>query len=357
MIASSFLPSRFRGEQPASQAAAPSWLNKKITPFLQVLSRITSSHPIHTVVIVALLASSSYIGLLEDSLFDATRGVRRAEWSSLVERSRRLRTGPDTAWKWQTYDTEASIPRNVDHLALLTLVFPETMSTDTSRAPPVVTTVPIPENISITSLPSTSNSFTTYSQDSALAFSVPYSQAPDFLAIAQEIPNDISSQETRETEHGREKKMWIMKAVRVQTRSSLVRWAQNAWVEFLDLLKNAETLDIVIMILGYISMHLTFVSLSLSMRHMGSNFWLAASVLFSSVFAFLFGLFVTAKLGVPLTMVLLSEGLPFLVVTIGFEKNIVLTRAVLSHAIEHRRSSDKDAGKSSKKLEGSSSLI
>lgn len=337
MIAASLLPARFRGEQPASQAAAPSWFSKKVTPLLQVLSKLTSTHPIHTIVVVALLASSSYIGLLEDSLFDASISVRKAEWSSLVEGSRRLRVGEDTAWKWQNDDSEAPIPEGADHLALLTLVFPETMSSDASRVPPVVNAVPIPQNLSIKSLPSTSNSFSTYAQDSALAFSIPYSQAPEFLSVAQEIPNDESAQESRETEHGREQKMWIMKAARVQTRSSLIRWVHNAWVEFTDLLKNAETLDIVIMALGYISMHLTFVSLFLSMRRMGSNFWLATSVIFSSVFSFLFGLFVTTKLGVPISMVLLSEGLPFLVVTIGFEKNIVLTRAVLSHAIEHRR--------------------
>lgn len=346
MIASTLLPSRFRGEQPASQAAPPSWINKKVTPLLQVLSKLTSTHPIHTIVVVALLASTSYIGLLEDSLFDATRSVRKAEWSSLVDGSRRLRAGEDTAWKWQTDDSEAPVPKGADHLALITLVFPETTAADAPN-PPVVNAVPAPQNLSIRALPSTSNSFTTYAQDSALAFSMPYGQAPAFLTGAQEIPGDVASEETRDTEHGREKKMWIMKAAKAQTRSSIARWVRNAWVDFIDLLKNAETLDIVIMALGYISMHLTFVSLFLSMRRMGSNFWLATSVLFSSVFAFLFGLFVTTKLGVPISMVLLSEGLPFLVVTIGFEKNIVLTRAVLSHAIEHRRP-EKTSGRGSK---------
>ena len=84
-------------------------------------------------------------------------------------------------------------------------------------------------------------------------------------------------------------------------------------------------------------MHLTFVSLFFSMRRMGSNFWLAATVLFSSVFAFLFGLIVTTKLGVPINMVLLSEGLPFLVIIIGFEKPIILTKAVLSESLNLRR--------------------
>ena len=84
-------------------------------------------------------------------------------------------------------------------------------------------------------------------------------------------------------------------------------------------------------------MHLTFVSLFMSMRDMGSNFWLATSVLISSVFAFLFGIIVTTKFGVPINLVLLSEGLPFLVVTIGFEKPIILTKAVLSAATSPRR--------------------
>ena len=91
------------------------------------------------------------------------------------------------------------------------------------------------------------------------------------------------------------------------------------------------------MALGYLSMHLTFVSLFMSMRRLGSNFWLATSVLLSSVFAFLFGLHLTMRFGVPINMVLLSEGLPFLVVTIGFEKPIILTKSVLSASLDVRK--------------------
>ena len=70
---------------------------------------------------------------------------------------------------------------------------------------------------------------------------------------------------------------------------------------------------------------------------MGSNFWLATSVLISSVFAFLFGTIVTTKFGVPINLILLSEGLPFLVVTIGFEKPIIFTKAVLTASMSPRR--------------------
>lgn len=86
-------------------------------------------------------------------------------------------------------------------------------------------------------------------------------------------------------------------------------------------------------------MHLSFVSLFFSMRRLGSKFWLAATVLFSGIFAFLFGLLVTTKLGVPINVLLLSEGLPFLVVTIGFEKPIILTRAVLKASADGKRQS------------------
>lgn len=340
MIASSILPSRFRGEQPASKAEPPSWLNTKISPFLQVVSKLTSSHPIHTVVVVALLASSSYIGLLEESLFDATRTVRTADWASLAEGSRSLRAGPDSGWKWQTWDTEAEISSDVDHLALLTFVFPESLSDDAPRTAPPLKTIPVPQNLSIKHLPSTSNSLTTYSQETSVALGVPFDQARDFLAAAQEIPNEFAEEEAHETGNGEENKLWIMKAARVNPRSSIALWASNAWLDFIDLLKNAETLDIIIMVLGYLSMHLTFVSLFLSMRRLGSNFWLAASTLFSSAFAFMFALIVTTKLGVPVSWVLLSEGLPFLVITIGFEKNINLTRAVLTHSIEHKAAQD-----------------
>jgi hydroxymethylglutaryl-CoA reductase (NADPH) len=123
-----------------------------------------------------------------------------------------------------------------------------------------------------------------------------------------------------------------------------------------NVLQHAETLDIIIMVLGYISMHLTFVSLFLAMRRLGSNFWLATSVLFSSIFAFLFGLIMTTKLGVPINMVLLSEGLPFLVVTIGFEKSIILTKAVLTASLDSRRPSPRESVASGHAGNGSGSL-
>ncbi|KAK0767124.1 hypothetical protein N5P37_000857 [Trichoderma harzianum] len=334
MNPSTLLPRRFRGEPAPSQAAAPSRLNKRLTPLIQFLAKVACSHPIHTIGFIALLASSSYVGLLQETLMGGTASVSKAEWTSLAEGSRDLIAGPETGWKWQNVEQSTGSFDEADHLALLTLVFPEIVSTGAVVAAPHSHAVPTPSNLSITTLPATINSFAAYARDSVLAYSVPYEQAPEFIAAAQEIPLE-NAQET-ETQHGREKKMWIMKAAKVDAGNNLVLWVRDSWSKFLDLLKNAGGLDITIMFLGYLAMHITFVSLFLSMRRLGSNFWLGTTTLFSSTFAFLFGLAVTTSLGIPISVLLLSEGLPFLVVTIGFEKNIVLTKAVLSHAIEHR---------------------
>ncbi|KAI9778710.1 MAG: 3-hydroxy-3-methylglutaryl-coenzyme A (HMG-CoA) reductase isozyme [Geoglossum umbratile] len=345
MLGTPLLPAGFR-----AAANKPFWLSRQITSFLLSLSRRACTHPIHTIVFISLLASTTYIGLLEGSLFDRVGTLddasSRSEWSSLVEGSRKLWVGPQTGWKWQLDDAggPSEAAEDAKHLALLTFVFPGSSPTSSHTAPPA-RSVPLPPNSSAQHLPSTSGPFSSMSQDSTLAFSVPLEETSEFLSFVQEIPSEYKASEAslvHEPDDGgeTEQKKWIMKTAKGDGRGSRVtwnRWARNAWAEFVDLLKNAETLDIVIMILGYIAMHLTFVSLFLSMRRMGSNFWLATTVLFSSVFAFLFGLIVTTKLGVPVNMVLLSEGLPFLVVTIGFEKPIILTRAVLTASLSSRR--------------------
>ena len=352
MLGSSFLPLRFRGAATTEPAAPPIWLNRKVTPLIQALSRRACLHPIHTVVIVAFLASTTYIGLLESSLFGSIEAHAggKADWSSLIEGSRQLRVGSETKWKWQASDTATPIQPGTDHFALLTFVFPDSLARNSPQMAPLVEAIPLPQNLSVTALPITSNPLAPISQDSALAFEIPYDQAPEFLVQVQELPNvarlpaDESAHHGIETKATNEQKMWIMKAAKADvTKGSAKHWVVTAWTEVVDLLKHAETLDIIIMVLGYISMHLTFVSLFVSMRRMGSHFWLFATTLFNSVFAFLFGLIITTKMGVPVNMILLSEGLPFLVVTIGFEKTIVLTKAVLSASLDTRRPQPQDS--------------
>lgn len=115
-----------------------------------------------------------------------------------------------------------------------------------------------------------------------------------------------------------------------------VRWMGYAvWalvMRFWALLKRADSADIFVMLSAYLLMHATFVNLFISMRRFGSNFWLGASVLTSSICAFLCALTMAYLLGVTVDPICLSEALPFLVITVGFEKQFLLTKAVFSHS-------------------------
>lgn len=160
--------------------------------------------------------------------------------------------------------------------------------------------------------------------------------------------------------------------------------------------QRADSADIFIVLLGYIFMHVTFVNLFLKARKLGSNFWLgklfshsfwqsalikllsvpsrsdpynyviacahvprrlkcdtccamceldpltppyilprtiASTILISSIFAFIIGLPIANYLNVPVDIIGLSEALPFLVVTIGFDKPLRLARAVVEHPL------------------------
>lgn len=329
MLGASLIPARWRGFYSPQDPAKPGPYSKHVTPLLKSVTRRTCTHPIHSIVFCALIASTTYIGLLETGLFEPStkfNNNNQVDFSALSQGSRTLNVGPETAWEWQS--ESVSSDAQAEHLSLITLAFADSYA----EAPSVV----IPNDSSAELLPSSASRLS-LSQDSTLAFSLPSDETPSFLASIKEI----SAQETAEDDD--EQKRWIMRAARGSARRfSLREWVRNSWIAFTDLIRNAETLDIIIMALGYLSMHLTFASLFVSMRRMGSNAWLATSVLFSSAFALLFGLVVTMKLGVPVNVVLLSEGLPFLVVTVGFEKPIILTQAVLSAALNPPRRDNGD---------------
>lgn len=69
------------------------------------MSQRVCMHPIHTIVFVALLASTSYVGLLDGSLLEATGdskyGPGQVDVQSLLEGGRNLRLSDQTAWRWQ----------------------------------------------------------------------------------------------------------------------------------------------------------------------------------------------------------------------------------------------------------------
>ena len=112
------------------------------------------------------------------------------------------------------------------------------------------------------------------------------------------------------------------------------KWVLYAFValvmRFWALAVQADSADIFIVLLGYVLMHATFVRLVVNMRRMGSNFWLPGMTIISSVFAFLVALLAASLLGVTVDPICLSEALPFLVITVGFDKPFTLAQAVFT---------------------------
>lgn len=240
MLGASFLPARFRNDHTRGTNTNPGYLNRLITPVLQSVSRRAFHHPISTIVFVALLASTSYVGLLEGSLFDrnSSGAAVNTDLSSLVEQSRILRLGEDTAWRWQVESVIAN-DTNAQHLALLTLVFPGSLSNNFARTAPSVVNVPISEKITAFSLPSTPNPLSSISQESTLAFSVPFSEASEFLDVVKELPNEAAFPSSLPTDV-QGMTAWVMKAAKSNgnaSKNSVHRWGSNAWTNFVDLIK------------------------------------------------------------------------------------------------------------------------
>jgi hydroxymethylglutaryl-CoA reductase (NADPH) len=122
----------------------------------------------------------------------------------------------------------------------LTFVFPESTSFNAAQTAPLGQQVLLPGNSSAELLPSSSNSFSTIAHDTSLAFSIPYSEAPEFLAAMQEIPapEDATESHGSNDEGTLEQKKWIMKAVKSGNNGGgLRKWTKDSWTSFVDVLK------------------------------------------------------------------------------------------------------------------------
>lgn len=104
----SLIPRQFRGD--ADDAGEPGWLSRQVTGALQSVSLRACRHPIHTIVAIALLASTTYVGLLDGSLVESSNGAGagQVDVASIVGGGRNLHLGQDTQWRWQV-DNSAQV--------------------------------------------------------------------------------------------------------------------------------------------------------------------------------------------------------------------------------------------------------
>jgi hydroxymethylglutaryl-CoA reductase (NADPH) len=126
-MATSLITRKLRSAE-AKSDAEPGWLKRQVTGVLQSISSQACQHPIHTIVVIALLASTTYVGLLEGSLFDSVRNPRniagQVDVDTLLQGSRNLRLGESTSWKWQVEDASVNQDYTVYlHQLILTVIF------------------------------------------------------------------------------------------------------------------------------------------------------------------------------------------------------------------------------------------
>jgi len=179
-----FLPPALTTKKPP-----PKW--DPFTPAFSRLSRSATTHPVQTIVIVALLASTTYIQMLEHSLFDRTSplwghgGSKRAD---LLDGSVQVAVGEQTGWEWKENAADAVL--GAKHVALVSLSFPNSLAS--SPVLPVTSATELPSNDAATKI-----------------YSVPFEELNGFINMVKTVPT-INSDSADEGEQ----KEWVMQTGR-----------------------------------------------------------------------------------------------------------------------------------------------
>lgn len=90
----------------APERTRPGWFDRHFSPVLLSIAKKACTHPIHTIVTIAFLASYSYLGVLDKGFLESVdRAPGRVDLETLLAGSKTLRVGEDTAWKWEVQDS------------------------------------------------------------------------------------------------------------------------------------------------------------------------------------------------------------------------------------------------------------
>ncbi|KAJ1660784.1 3-hydroxy-3-methylglutaryl-coenzyme A (HMG-CoA) reductase isozyme [Dispira simplex] len=133
--------------------------------------------------------------------------------------------------------------------------------------------------------------------------------------------------------------------------NSTLAWAAQVFANVVNkvhaLIQGANRVEVGLVLSGYLFMWAALINLFLNMRKVGSKVALTAGVLVSSSSAFVLALYTVHMLGLPIDLIVLSEALPFLLITVGFDKPYLFAKAVLEAPVSSARSttsSESDSG-------------
>ena len=115
MLRATFGSGRRSEANGSPSSAAPALFQHSIIPPLQSVCRWACTNPVYTVAFVALMASTSYVGLLQSDLFEPPAStyaaVGQIDLATLLTGSKTLYLGTETGWRWQNGDNEAEHAR------------------------------------------------------------------------------------------------------------------------------------------------------------------------------------------------------------------------------------------------------
>lgn len=103
----------------------------------------------------------------------------------------------------------------------------------------------------------------------------------------------------------------------------------SGMLELMRELEITSNIHIMIICVSYLLMNVTLYALFLRMKNLGSSFSLGFNALINGTFALVFALSVTRLAGISFSFTELMDAIPFLVCTVGFEKSVTLTKAVM----------------------------
>lgn len=251
---------------------------------LASLAHLSSSRPIQTIVLTAILTAVAYLSIVDEFIGLGPSDDAGVSYYHL----------PSSSDSWTIISNPAEYPAAL-HVAVAPLSFRP------GHTPP-----DIPDTI-----------YTHYSSEKFLI--VDYAQLPARL----EGLSNLASEDTA----------W--KAVHQYKVGRYREYFGKAYQKVRALVVGAEPYDIAVVTVAYVAMYYTLFKLFYDMRaQTGLRFWLAFGCLTSSLFAFLLAFATTTFLGFKVSLLSLSEGIPFLVATVGFDRVVRLSVAVLDSSSE-----------------------
>lgn len=262
---------------------------QRITNFSAAVAKVSAHKPIHFAIVTALLASVAYLAVVEEYIpqtFDNSAEVAYYH-----------PPGSSSYNGWVQIDEPQLYP-DANQLTLVPLVF-------SRKHHNVVPEVP--------------NSFAGASNERILI--VPSGEVESKLSDLNKITYDGVTWKARSN----------------NVVGQYYGYAKHAFNKLRSLAKGAENFDIALMSIAYFAMIYTIAKVFIDMRDGGSNFWLAFCTIVSSAFAFIFALATTTKvLGVKVSLLAMTEGIPFLTAIIGFKHKISVAKVIMRARSTHQ---------------------